>query len=200
MSDSRTARRNTGSGALFGAARVLVLVGVAIGVGIAACGPATPPSASPGRSPSAATADGSAGPKATPWPGNAVLGIKALGAADGSIVSAIGDLGKGIQTEDLALMRSAADGLAGIDVLLPNMDKINIYPPMQSFAARYGDAVKAISTAAKALRAAIDNHDAAAIPTTTEQLLTALQGYSSVQPELASWVEQSIDQQRLLLK
>ena len=199
MSDPRTPRRQTGSGALFHAARVLVLVGVAIGVGIAACGPATP-TASPGGTPSAPAAEGSAGPKATAWPGNAVLGIKALAAADGPILAAINDLKKGVDTEDLALMRRAADGLAGLDVLLPNMDKINIYPPMQSFATRYGDAIKAITATAKALRTAIDNGDAAAIPTATQQLLTALEAYSRVQPELASWTEQSIAQQRLLLK
>ena len=203
MIGSRTPGRSSGAGSLPSAARAFATAIFGLALLAAACGPAvvsgSPASSAPASGASTAPV-GSGGARATAWPGNAVLGIEALGAADGSILAAINDLNTGIQTEDLALMRDAAEGLAGLDVLLPNMDKINIYPPMVSFATRYGDAVRAISAAAKALQTAIDAHDAAGIGTSSQQLLTALAGYSAVQPELAAWVEQSIAQRRLLLR
>jgi hypothetical protein len=139
-------------------------------------------------------------PTGTPWPGNAVLGIEALGAADGQIAAAINDFNTAVANEDLALMRRAADGLAGLDVLLPNLDKISIFEPMRPFADRYGAAVRAISAAATALRTAIDLGDAAAIGRSGQDLVAAFGQYSAVQPELATWVEQSIEQRRLLLR
>jgi hypothetical protein len=145
-----------------------------------------------------ASAGGSGRPRATAWPGNAVLGIEALGVADGQITAAIADFGRGIQAEDLVLMRHVADQLAGVDVLLPNMDKIDIFEPMRPFAARYGAAIRAISAAATALRSAIDAGDAARITTATQDLVAGFELYTSVQPELATWIQQSIEQRRLL--
>jgi hypothetical protein len=180
---------------------------------VVGCGPAVGPS-SPAAS-QVAVAPGSAGasspagsangnvpptPQPTAWPGNAVLGIDALGVADGQILAAIRDFNQGVATEDLALMRKAADGLAGLDVLLPNLDKINIFEPMRSFADRYGAAIRAISSAAKDVRAAIDAGNANSITTSSQALVTALTLYTAVQPDLAAWVEQSTTQQRLLTR
>lgn len=168
----------------------------------AACGdnrPTASPSAS--ASPNASGSPGSSsGPNPTPWPGNAVLGIEALGAADGQILAAINDLNRGILEEDLALIRRAADGLAGLDVLLPNLERISIYPPMVPFADQYGAAIRGIVAAAKDVRSAIDAQDANAITTSTGALIESIRGYTGVQAELASWVEQSIRQRRLLLR
>jgi hypothetical protein len=168
----------------------------------AACGD-NRATASPSASPSSVASgspDGSSGPNPTPWPGNAVLGIEALGAADGQILAAVNDLNRGIQEEDLALIRRAADGLAGLDVLLPNLDRIDIYPPMVPFADQYGAAIRGIIAAAKEARSAIDAQDAGAITTSTEALVESIRAYTDVQPQLASWVEQSIRQRRLLLR
>jgi len=140
------------------------------------------------------------GPKPTSWPGNAILGIEALGAADGPILVAINDFNRGIETEDLALMRRAADGLAGLDVLLPNMEKINIYEPMRPFADRYGAAIRGIVAAANSVRSAIDAGDAGAVTTSSKALIESLRAYTDVQPELADWVNESIRQRRLLLR
>lgn len=183
------------------------LLGLAVAVALVAggCGDGSRPtsgssqvgvadaSSSPGLS-------GDPGPAATAWPGNAVLGIEALGTADGQILAAINDFNRGIATEDLTLMRRAADGLAGLDVLLPNMAKINIYEPMRPFAARYEAAITGMVAAAKAVRSAIDAGDAAAITTSSKALIASLGAYTDVQPELASWVDQSIKQRRLLVK
>jgi hypothetical protein len=172
---------------------------------LAGCGASGVPTTASSPAPSSAapsSPDGSAetGPKPTAWPGNAVLGIEALGAADGPILAAINDFNRGIATEDLALMRRAADGLAGLDVLLPNLEKIGLYEPMRPFADSYGAAIRGMVAAAKAVRSAIDAGDAGAITTSSQALIDSLRAYTDVQPELATWVGESIKQRRLLLR
>jgi hypothetical protein len=202
MTSLRIAGRRRGRPILPSAAPLLAIALLA-----AACGgtgpsavPASPALASPAGSAGPSGSGGSAAPRPTSWPGNAVIGIEALGVADPEITAAISDLGRGIQTEDLALIRKAADGLSKLDVLLPNLDKISIYEPMVPFAERYGDAVRAISPAATDVRSAIDAGDAAAITSSTQALVAALGLYTDVQPELAQWVHDSIEQRRLLLR
>jgi len=186
--------------------RALPLVATILAVVFAvACGTTTASPSPSGsgdvpRSSSAPAGSGGPAPSATPWPGNAVLGIEAMGAADGQITAAINDFNQGVAKQDLSMMRKAADGLAGVDVLLPNLDKIEIFEPMRSFGDRYGTAIRAISTAAKALRTAIDSGDGPGITRSSQDLLAGLAQYASVQPELASWVEQSIAQKRLLTR
>jgi hypothetical protein len=204
MTRTRVGRARRGPGIL-SAAVLFITVVVAIG-----CGQPTPSAAPSGGSPVESGPDGSPGgspgtaagesPQPTAWPGNAVLGINALGVADGQIRQAIDDFNKGIATQDLALMRRAADGLAGVDVLTKNLDMINIFEPMKPFAEQYGAAVKAISSAAARVRDAIDARDAAAITTSSEELIRSLSLYTDVQPELSAWVVQSETQQRLLTK
>ena len=197
LSPERTTQRSAASARSLAAAWLAAIL--VVGVVLAACGNVTssPSAAAPSGSPGAS---GAAGARPTAWPGNAVLGIEALGVADGPILAAINDFNRGIATEDLALMRRAADGLAGLDVLLPNIDKINIYDPMKPFAERYGAAIRGISAAAKDVRAAIDAGDAAAITTSSQALITSLRAYTDVQPELAMWVGDSIKQRRLLVR
>ena len=67
------------------------------GIVVAACGPSTTssaPSAAPvSAAPSASVAPAGSGPspQATPWPGNAVIGIVGLGAGDNEIAKAVAD-------------------------------------------------------------------------------------------------------------
>jgi hypothetical protein len=207
-------RGRRGPGILSVAVASFVTLAVAIGCGqttsptpsggsAAAVGPSASPGSSAGGTADTSpggSADGAPTPRPTAWPGNAVLGITALGVADGQILAAVNDFKTGITTENLALMRKAADGLTGLDVLLPNLDKINIFEPMRSFADRYGAAIRSMISSATALRSAIDAKDAAAITTASEALIASLSLYSTVQPELAAWVEQSTTQQKLLLR
>lgn len=202
MTRTPVGRARRGPGILSAAIASFVVLAVAIGCGPTASPPpsvASPVAAGADASPSG-SADPSATPRPTAWPGNAVLGIDALGVADGQILAAINDFNKAIATEDLALMRKAADGLAGLDVLLPNIARIDIFEPMRPFADRYETAIRAISSAAKDLRAAIDAHDAAAVTSSAQALVSSFSMYSAVQPELAAWVQQSTEQRRLLLK
>ena len=208
MTGTPRGRGRRGPGIVSAAIGSVVALVALLALVIVGCSPSVSPTASGGSpvaavSPStqpAGSADAGGSPKATPWPGNAVLGINALGVADGQILAAINDLNKGIATEDLALMRKAADGLAGLDVLLPNMAKIDIFEPMKPFAEQYGAAIRAIAAAATSLRSAIDAHDAAAITSSTQALVSSLTLYTNVQPQLAAWVEQSTEQQRLLAR
>lgn len=188
-----------------GPASASVAVSVAIvGALVAACG-GTPPSlpALPTSSPAGSVSeppDGSGGPRPTAWTGNAALGIEALGLADSQILEALADLGQGIANEDLGVIRTAAEGLAGLDVLLPNVEKIRPFAPMVPFADQYEAAITAIDAAAQDVVDAIDAQDPAAITTTTQALVDALGRYSAVQPQLAAFVEQLPEQRRLLLR
>jgi hypothetical protein len=196
MTRTQLGRARRGRGIFSAAVILLVVVGVAIG-----CGTPPPPTASPAAASAApGSPDASATPRPTAWPGNAVLGINALGVADGQILEAINDFNSGIATEDLALIRKAADGLAGLEVLLPNITRIDIFEPMRSFADRYSTAIRSIASAATAVRTAIDAHDAAAITSSSQALVASLSLYTAVQPELAAWVQQATEQQRLLTK
>jgi hypothetical protein len=173
----------------------LLIVAFAVGCGTPPQGASVTPSA---EATASVTGSAQPGAKPTAWPGNAVIGIEAMGVADGQIAAGLNDLNRAIATEDLGLMRRAADGLAGTDVLLRNVDRIKGFEPMRSFAERYAAAVSAISSAATSLRSAIDAEDATAITTSSKALIAALGSYTDVQPDLAAWVEQSITQRRLL--
>jgi hypothetical protein len=196
------ARRSVNAGWLTGIAGARVLV-VALVAGCGGMGTPTGSAAAspPGASGSAVEGSGPAPtPRPTSWPGNALLGIEALGVSDGEIRKGIVDLGRGIEEEDLALMRRAADGLAGVEVLLPNVDRIAVFPPMQGLAEGLREVLPRIADASTRLRSSIDERDGEAISDSTIELTDALSDYARLQPELAMWVEQSIDLQRMLLR
>jgi hypothetical protein len=71
---------------------------------------------------------------------------------------------------------------------------------MRPFADSYGAAIRGMVAAAKAVRSAIDAGDAGAITTSSQALIDSLRAYTDVQPELATWVGESIKQRRLLLR
>jgi hypothetical protein len=182
------------------AAAAAVAIGLLVAI-IAACGTSGPvvPTLVP-VSPfvsSSPLASISTGALPTPWIGSAVFGIEALALADNQIGQATTDLGRAVANEDLAQMRGAADGLAGVDVLLPNMAKLRQEPAMRSFADRYEAAIKAISTSARALRDAIDKGDGKAITSSTQALLAGLDQYSALKGELGDWVQQMPEQKRM---
>jgi hypothetical protein len=129
-----------------------------------------------------------------------VLAIEALGVADNEVRKAINDFNQGVATEDLRLMRAAAVGLSDIGVLLPNAERLEVFEPMRPLAARYRAAIPEIAGAAREVQTSIDAGDGEAIGTSSSRLARALALYAELQPELASWVEQSIEQQRLLVR
>ena len=184
--------------------RVLASLAAALVLGamaIAACGPSVPsiPTLQPVTPAATPAGSGAVSARPTPWPGNSVLGMEALGAADGQIGAAVTDLNRSVADEDLSLMREAADGLAKLDELLPNMERIRLNPAMVPFADKYEPAITSIDEAATRLRDAIDAGDAAAIATATSDLYDALATYTALQAELADWVRQIPDQKRLLV-
>ena len=209
MTRARTAGRGGGRrvqtpatlGPVPGAVASLVLAAM-LALVAAACGTSVPtgsPSAAGSAAPSGDASSGGV-PLPTPWPGNSVLGIEALGAADGQIGEATTDLSRAIADEDLALLREAAAGLAGLDVLLPNMEKLRLNPAMRPFADSYEAAIIAIDDGATRLRDAIDDGDADSVGTSTQDLLDGLKLYAGIQGELAAWIEQMPEQKRLLLR
>jgi hypothetical protein len=177
-------------------APLFVLIGVA-----AACGSTAPPTGTPAPSPSAsASDDGGPAPRSTPWIGNAVIGIEAMGVADGEIRKGINDFNAGVQGNDPALMLRAAKGLAEVDVLLENVDRIEVYEPMRPFAGQYRDAITDMAAAARALEAALEAGDAAGTTAASRDLIASFTAYAGVQSELAAWVVQVPEQKRILVR
>ncbi|HVL54776.1 MAG TPA: hypothetical protein VM344_11020 [Vitreimonas sp.] len=177
-----------------------VLVALLTAAPAAACGaPATPSPVSPPAATDGPRSQAPA-PRSTPWAGNAVLGIERLGAADAEIRKGINDFTAGVQTSDPDLMLRAATGLAGVDVLLEDADRVAIYEPMRPFAEAYRAAIEAMSGAARDLEAALEAGDTAAVPTASRELIASFTAYSEVQAELAGYVNQIPEQKRLLLR
>jgi len=202
----RVRGRSVRSHATLGPASAALACLVLFGVLMAACGPSGPTGSAGASSPSQVapgSPDGSGstgGARPTPWPGNSVLGIEALGIADGQIGAAVTDLNLGADQEDLVLIRKAADGLSGLgDALLPNMEKIRLNPAMVPFADKYEAAITSIDDAATRLRDAIDAGDAATIESATRDLFAGLAAYTALKPELADWIRQMPEQKRMLL-
>jgi hypothetical protein len=162
----------------------------------AACGAREPNlPASPTLGPS-----GTPAPKPTPWTGNAVLGIEAMGLADGEIRKGINDFNAGVQAGDPALMLEAAKGLSGVDVLLDNVDRIEPFEPMRAFAAAYREAITLMASAAKELRAAIEAGDGPATTAASQKLVESFTKYAEIQRQLADFVVQVPEQKRMLVR
>lgn len=202
MTGARASSRSPRAGAPTTAAPILALL-AALLVVAAACGVATP-TGSPAASASASAAasggpSGSRGPAPTRWPGSSVEAIKALGAADTEISKFLADFTVAIEANDLPAMWGAADGLAKmLEGLMPNIDRLENYPPMQPLADAYRGAFPAALEAAKLVRDSIDAEDPDGISRGAVALFEALGKYAALKPDLASWVEQSLLQQRLL--
>lgn len=164
----------------------------------AACG-STAPSASPSAL-SSPQASGDDGPQPTPWTGNAVLGIEAMGVADGEIQKGISDFNAGVQAGDPALMLEAAKGLSGVDVLLENVDRIEPFEPMRAFAAAYREAITLMASAARELRTALEAGDGPATTAASRKLVESFTKYAEIQGQLANWVVQVPEQKRILVR
>jgi hypothetical protein len=180
-------------------AALVVLAVAAIAVLAAGCGVSTP-SPPPGASvaPSVPGGSGDGLPRPTPWLGNAVNAIEAMGLADGQIQMGMNDFNTGVQNGDPAQMLKAARGLSGVDVMLANADKVEPYPPMAEFARRYRAAIEKMSTSATALQGALETADGPGVTAASAELVESFTLYAQVQPELAGFVAQMPDQKRLL--
>jgi hypothetical protein len=163
-------------------------------------GPAAPSGTAPSGSPAAGTSD-TPNPSQPRWPGTTVLAVIALGAADGEIEKAGADLQAAADARDLRKMWGAADGLAKmIDSLMPDIDRLEIYPATQPAAAMYRKAFPELSAGAKQLRDAITNGDANGIVAGSQAIATGLADYSPVRIVIGGLVEQAIVQQHLLVE
>jgi hypothetical protein len=163
-------------------------------------GPSAPSGTAPSGSPVAGASD-SPDPSQPHWPGTTVLAVIALGAADGEIEKAGADLQAAADAQDLRKMWGAADGLAKmIDSLMPDIDRLEIYPATQPAAAMYRKAFPELSAGAKQLRDAITNGDANGIVAGSQAIAAGLADYGPLRMVIGGLVEQAILQQHLLVK
>jgi hypothetical protein len=184
-------------------ALLLATVSVSLVAAIAACDPTASPS-SPATTPTSSAAPTSSrtggGPLATPWLGNAVNAIEAMGLADAEIGEGMTDFNAGVQAGDPARMLEAARGLKGVDVMLANADRIAEYPPMRDFAERYREAIEQLSSSATDLEEALVDGDAPGVTEASNRLVAAMTLYAGVRQELADWVVQVPEQKRVLVR
>jgi hypothetical protein len=184
---------------------------------VVACGTSTAgPTAAPGGSaattgPStASTVTGASAPSVGPpapgasqprWPGTTVLAVIALGAADGEIQKAGNDLQAAADNEDLKAMWGAADGLAKmIESLMPNLDRLDVYPGTQPVEALYRKAFPELDQGAKQLRDSITSGDSAGVEAGSQEIAQGLVDYTPIREQIAALVVQAILQPRLLLE
>lgn len=198
-----TSRRVTGPGprtvALPKAARAFV-VGLTLAIVALGCGTASPNSSTGAPAPSGSAAAG-ANPTPPRWPGTTVLAVIALGAADGEIRKAGDDLQAAAGKQDLKALWGAADGLAKmIDGLMPNLERLEVYPGTAPIAAQYRAAFPDLAAGAKLLRDSITSGDSAGVVAGSQQIARGLSAYAPIRREIAGLVEQAIVQQRLYLK
>jgi hypothetical protein len=186
------------------AAAILCIFGIVV----AACGPSTTDAprasvAAGSAAPSASVGPVGSGPspQATPWPGNAVIGIVGLGAGDNEIAKAVADFSEAVAAEDLVRMRGAAGGLENLLTGLNlQVDRIAIYAPMAGLVDQYHAAFGAMIDGSRKLRTAIDAADANGILTATQRITEGMALYGQIRGPLSAWVEQATEQQRLLVK
>jgi len=108
------------------------------------------------------------------------------------------DLQTSIATEDLRLMRQAAAGLAGIDVLRDRLSSLESYAYTRSFGTAYREALDLIASGGRQVRDAIDTGDAKGIEAGNVTLGRGLAAYTALRPRLSELVKAAMEQQRLL--
>jgi hypothetical protein len=167
---------------------------VVIAALLAAC------SAGPTPSPSASTGpDGSPGPKPTRWPGTAVLAVIKLGGADGEIAKAGQDFITAAETNDVALLWGAADGLIPVvEDLVPSVDPLEGFDLTAELAEHLRTAYPLMLEGATLLRDSIPAGDAAGVEEGSRKLAEGLTAYAPARAILAELVPEALLQQRIL--
>jgi hypothetical protein len=190
-----------------GAAAAALLAVAVIGCSGSEQQPVASPNSSSGHSPATSAevaspgSSGSTEPQSTPWAGEAVLGLNQLGAGDNEIGKAVADFSEATAAEDLVRMRGATIGLQNLaTALTANVDRIATYPPMAGLVAKYRAAFGPMQDGTKALVAALDAGDSPGIVAAIEEVTRGMVAYGQVRQELAAWVEQAPEQQRMLVK
>ncbi len=139
-------------------------------------------------------------PDATPhWPGATVLAVIHLTEADAQIQAAGADLNNATNNEDLKAMWGAADGLAQlIDKLMPEVDRLGLFPETQAAGQIYQKAFPELESGAKQLRDGITAGDSNAIVAGSQLIAQGLSDYAPVRDSLTDLFQQALLQQRLL--
>jgi hypothetical protein len=175
---------------------------LAMGTLLLGCGGTGPSAQVPSASPSGASASqsGAPGPAPSRWPGSAVRATLAVGVADNEVGEATADLQRSLEEEDLALMRQAAAGLAGLGVIEDRLSQMEQFETTRPLALRYREALTPLVATATELRDAIDAADGARVQQANLDLAAALADYVALRPEISELVSQALFQQRLLLR
>ena len=181
--------------AVAGPAFRATLATVAILLLVTGCGGATPSSEGPGDSPSPS----GPGPRPTTWPVTTIEVTIGLGAADAEILKATADLQSAAETEDVELMRGAADGLATLlDNMLSRVDALTSYPGTADLGVALESSYVALRAAAVQVRDSISAGDANGIVDGFTKLTAASAAYADQRQALADAAIQAVFMKRVL--
>lgn len=159
------------------------------------------PDASRAPSGSIAPTPSGPGPGQTAWPSTTVEVTIALAAADAEIGKAFTDLNTAAETEDLKLMRGAANGLATLlETMLPRVSSLTTYPGTEDLGVALETSYEALHAAAVKIRDSIDAGDSAGVVAGFDQLTVAIDTYADTRQALADAGTQAIFMKRTLLK
>ncbi|MEO8469942.1 MAG: hypothetical protein ABI573_09780 [Chloroflexota bacterium] len=164
---------------------------------VSACG--APATASPSTSPEPLQTSGSGtpGPNPTRWPGTVVLAIIKMGEIDGEIAKAGKDLAAAADTQDVAAMRGAADGLIPvIKDVQPSVDPLLRWDRTKVLAGYLQTAYPLMLDGATQLRDALTAGDAAGVEAGSQKLAAGLNAYAPARALLVDLVPEALLQKR----
>lgn len=173
---------------------LVVLAGV-----VAACGTvvSTSPVGSPGED--ATGGPTSPAPKPSHWPGTAVLAVIKLAGADGEIAKAGQDFQTAANSDDVALMWGAADGLIPVvQDLIPSIDPLEGFDKTAELAGYLRKAYPLLIEGATLLRDSITAGDVAGVEEGSRKLADGLIAYAPARAILSDLVIEALLQQRIL--
>jgi len=174
-------------------------VAAALLVLVVACGGVTSPN--PQASPTASADASGPAPKPTHWPTSTIEGTIALGAADAEIWKAGVDLRKAAETEDLALMLGAADGLATLlEGITPNVPRLQAYPATKDLGDGLETSYAGLLGGAVQIRDSLTGGDSNGLIAGFTKLTAAIELYADQRQALSEAATQAIFMKRTLVR
>ena len=164
---------------------------------VSACGASATASPSTSPDPGQTNGSGTPGPNPSHWPGTVVLAVIKIGEIDGEIAKAGNDLAAAADTQDVAAMRGAADGLIPvIKDVLSSVDPLQQWDRTKVLADYLQTAYPLMLDGATELRDALTAGDAAGVEAGSQKLAAGLKAYAPARAILVDLVPEALLQKR----
>ena len=169
-----------------------------VAVVVSGCGASATVSPSTSPEPGQTSGSGTPGPNPSHWPGTVILAVIKIGEIDGEIAKAGNDLAAAADTQDVAAMRGAADGLIPvIQDVLSSVDPLQQWDRTTVLAGYLQTAYPLMLDGATQLRDALTTGDAAGVEAGSQKLAAGLKAYAPARAILVDLVPEALLQQRV---